>query len=180
MHPSQPAPDRFFYFWLALRYFPESTARGRLGENAEHNWCCHTMKQVIIFHPEHFLLSLSQYCSTLIKIKKYTTSTTLFIFLWLRWEHSWWLFFHKIHRILLRHRALTSQRVNLVYRHKPVIGNTKRIREGHSKSIYLCQGHSGVCLLDVRFVWVTTKSSNMAPSCRVGHRCGCVYLSFRT
>lgn len=123
MHPSQPAPDRFFYFWLALLLLPWEVREAGPGENAELNRCRHALEQVIILQPEHFILSLSQCFSVLIKKKKIIksrTSTTLFIFLWLRWKHSWWLLFHKIPHIQPGRRALKSHRVNLASRHQPV------------------------------------------------------------
>lgn len=53
MHPSQPAPDRFCYFWLALCHCPESPGRaselrgwqrGGGGSTVELNWCCHCLE----------------------------------------------------------------------------------------------------------------------------------------
>lgn len=59
-------PPLFFFLFPSLRALREP----RWGKNAELNWCCHTMKQVIILHPEHFILSLSQYCCATCKRRK--------------------------------------------------------------------------------------------------------------
>lgn len=141
----QPAPDQFFYFWLALCYCPERCDRLVRGENAELNRCCHALKQVIILHTEHFILLLSQCVFFLIKkkIMKSRTCTILFIFLCVRWKHSWWLLFHKIPHNQPTNRALKSQRVNLV--------------SSQYTSVYLHQGQSSVCLMDT-----LSDSQNMA------------------